>query len=290
MTHEPESQSRFHDHEKRELPSHDHEMQLTFSLTGLMLIVTMSAIVVAAITRLPEWIGAPILALVAITATAVVVTAAAHSGGCRRTFYLGAAVPLIVLMIPTAEVSIALAKGIAEQQGTSKININSIGIWDPNYATDEARRNAYRWLAACALAAAPLVGFVCVAFRRIGESRGAHADTAQAAAGRRRAMLLITLLFALLTGFLLAIEAWRRVAGWGDPWDQHDGSAVTATGTPVSPTAELANGDKVFVEQSGAWWRGRVLSVNVDGSVKIHYVGWPSSSDETVSPSRLQVP
>ncbi|HVX12459.1 MAG TPA: LamG-like jellyroll fold domain-containing protein, partial [Pirellulales bacterium] len=73
-------------------------------------------------------------------------------------------------------------------------------------------------------------------------------------------------------------------------WDAHEGSPVQPTDNWVQTPNELAAGDRVLVEQAGAWWRGRVKSVAADGSVAIHYVGWGSSWDESVPVSRLQLP
>ncbi|HJT32063.1 MAG TPA: hypothetical protein VJ783_08400 [Pirellulales bacterium] len=39
-----------------------------FSLATLLILVTLAAMVAAAISELPEWIGAPLLALIATTA------------------------------------------------------------------------------------------------------------------------------------------------------------------------------------------------------------------------------
>src|SRR6266571_2846417 len=61
-------------------------------------------------------------------------------------------------------------------------------------------------------------------------------------------------------------------------------------GTPVSEQTRLNTGDRVIVEWNGTWWAGEVLTVNPGGTVRIHYTGWPTQSDETVTRARLQVP
>jgi hypothetical protein len=94
----------------------------------------------------------------------------------------------------------------------------------------------------------------------------------------------------VLLAFLGIAVVGQRMADPDRSWDRHDGTSVSANGTPVIDLTELNKGDRVLVEQSGTWWRGRALAVNPDGSVRIHYVGWGSDSDETVPRSRLQLP
>jgi hypothetical protein len=132
--------------------------RLQFSLTALLVLVTLAAVVVASISELPEWIGAPVLALIATAVTAVVITAALQSKGYLRTFCVGAAFPLVMLLVQTSIVMVALVKGIAEQEPLN-INMRMMQFYEPNY---EDQRVCYRWAAACSLACAPLIGLVCV--------------------------------------------------------------------------------------------------------------------------------
>ena len=44
--------------------------RLQFSLAALLVIVTIAALVFASITQLPDWIGAPVLAFITLTAAA----------------------------------------------------------------------------------------------------------------------------------------------------------------------------------------------------------------------------
>ena len=63
-------------------------------------------------------------------------------------------------------------------------------------------------------------------------------------------------------------------------------------GTPgyVDASTHLAPGYRLQVEWEGKWYDGQVLAVNADGTVKIHYVGYETSWDETLSRSRLYLP
>jgi hypothetical protein len=58
-------------------------------------------------------------------------------------------------------------------------------------------------------------------------------------------------------------------------------------GKPVGPTTPLKTGDRVQIEQYGAWWAGEVLDVLEDGRIKVRYTGWGSGWDEVVPRSRL---
>src|SRR5688572_5274584 len=64
---------------------------------------------------------------------------------------------------------------------------------------------------------------------------------------------------------------------------------VQPSGIPVSPSTPLRKGTRVLVNWQGSWWRGEVLDVESDDRVRIHYVGWDSSWDETVPRGSLQV-
>jgi hypothetical protein len=60
-------------------------------------------------------------------------------------------------------------------------------------------------------------------------------------------------------------------------------------GQPVKTTTPLKPGDRLHVEQYGAWWPGEVLAVRDSGTVRIHYTGWEASWDEEVPRSRLRI-
>src|SRR5260221_11089259 len=82
--------------------------RLQFSLAALLVAVTIAAVVVASITQIPNWIGAPVLAFVATAAAAVVATAALQSKGYYRTFCIGAAFPLAILLGQASVVLVSL--------------------------------------------------------------------------------------------------------------------------------------------------------------------------------------
>lgn len=67
-------------------------------------------------------------------------------------------------------------------------------------------------------------------------------------------------------------------------------AAPVAAPTPAPASAAVAAwkvGDKVDVQWNGAWWAGQILSVN-GAQYKVHYIGWASSWDETVTTARLR--
>jgi hypothetical protein len=70
---------------------------------------------------------------------------------------------------------------------------------------------------------------------------------------------------------------------WVGPPTAATGGKPVRAGTPLKP------GDRVQVEQMGAWWAGEVLAVEEGGTVRVHYIGWDSSWDETVTRSRLRI-
>ena len=78
-------------------------------------------------------------------------------------------------------------------------------------------------------------------------------------------------------------------------------SPIKPTRTPVTSDTILNAGDKVQVLWMGpltlpdgkikneSWWSGEVLRCNEDGTVSIHYSGWRSEWDESVSRDRLRI-
>src|ERR1051326_75544 len=54
---------------------------------------------------------------------------------------------------------------------------------------------------------------------------------------------------------------------------------------PQSATLQI--GEQVQVEWGGAWYPAQVLGHTADGGVRIHYVGYDESSDETVTADRI---
>ncbi|HEV3004172.1 MAG TPA: hypothetical protein VGX78_06900 [Pirellulales bacterium] len=269
--------------------STEPKSRLQFSLFGLLLLVTMAAVVAASLTQLPVWIGAPLLAIVATVAAAVVSTAAIQSKGRLRTFYFGAAFPLLMLLVKTSIVSDALVRGISDDDPIN-VNLRLMAMYNGGGYDDP--RTSYRLLAAGALACAPLIGLLCVGYGWLSEPAvQPHSVEGGASATRRLpTFVMLGLLVLLLTGFMALVAAWRRYEASDGYWDRHNGAAVTANGSPVAADTELTTGDRVFVEQASAWWRGRVIKVLGPDQVEIHYVGWDSSNDEVVSRSRLQIP
>jgi hypothetical protein len=168
---------------------------LQFSLATLLILVAVAAFVAASITELPEWIAAPVLALVATTATAVVVRAAIRSRGYALTFYVGAALPLCMMVLRTTLIMGAISDGVM-QRGMSVMNSGWMQVYGENFL---AQRLAYRWEVAAALACSPLIGLACVAFRWLGNEQSHGPSTADNPNDRRlwkRTLLAGVVLFA----------------------------------------------------------------------------------------------
>lgn len=263
---------------------------LQFSLATLLILVAVAAVALASITELPEWLGAPVLAVIVVCAAAVVVTAALRSKHDALVFYIGAAFPLSMAVLRTSLVMPALADGLVQPASINRSMGGMAQLYAESYVD---QRVSYRWQAAAALACAPLVGLVCVAFSRLA-NRQRLVSTVPAIPGYRRrwaTLVLTTLVVAVAAGSFVAIRSMRLVMPPDPSWDAHDGSPVSASGKWVAALADLKRGDRVLVEQGGTWWRGRVTRVSTaDNLITIHYVGWESSFDETVPLSRLQIP
>jgi len=56
---------------------------------------------------------------------------------------------------------------------------------------------------------------------------------------------------------------------------------------PKAVPAAFKTGQEVLVEWSGSWYNAKILDYK-DGQYKIHYIGWGSTWDEWVKPSRIK--
>jgi len=65
--------------------------------------------------------------------------------------------------------------------------------------------------------------------------------------------------------------------------------AIASTGKAVTAETPLRVGMVLQVEWSGEWWAARIIGIQRDGQVKIHYLGWEPEWDEVVPRSRLQL-
>jgi hypothetical protein len=63
---------------------------------------------------------------------------------------------------------------------------------------------------------------------------------------------------------------------------------VPPTGRTIGPDTPLTAGGQVLVEWRGFWWQASVVSLEADGSVRVHYAGWGDNWDEVVPRSRMQ--
>ena len=64
---------------------------------------------------------------------------------------------------------------------------------------------------------------------------------------------------------------------------------VEPSGIAVEPETHLEVGTAVLASWNGVWWHAQVMGLERDGRVRIHYVGWDSSWDATVSRDELQM-
>jgi ribosomal 50S subunit-recycling heat shock protein len=65
--------------------------------------------------------------------------------------------------------------------------------------------------------------------------------------------------------------------------------SITSTGEAVTAATPLKPGDVLQVEWGKTWWAAKVVSLEPDQQVKIHYIGWADFHDEVVPRSRLQL-
>lgn len=58
----------------------------------------------------------------------------------------------------------------------------------------------------------------------------------------------------------------------------------------IDAATELKEGQKIEAYSGGRWWPAEVVSVHDDGSVRVHYIDFTSSADETFKRGRLRHP
>lgn len=63
---------------------------------------------------------------------------------------------------------------------------------------------------------------------------------------------------------------------------------VAPTGRVIGPDTPLALGDQILAEWRGFWWQASIVSLEPNGDVRIHYLGWGYDWDEVVPRCRLQ--
>lgn len=92
---------------------------------------------------------------------------------------------------------------------------------------------------------------------------------------------LIAILGIMALGYGVYWFKTGRKSALGDP------SEFIASPEPVTASTELVVGQSVAVEWKGKWYRGQVLALRGDGTVRVHYVGWDDKWDEDVPRTRL---
>jgi hypothetical protein len=60
-------------------------------------------------------------------------------------------------------------------------------------------------------------------------------------------------------------------------------------GFPLAPGAMVLPGQPVQVRWNSSWYEARVIAPLPDGTVRVHYLGWSSSSDENVTRDRIRM-
>jgi hypothetical protein len=76
----------------------------------------------------------------------------------------------------------------------------------------------------------------------------------------------------------------------GLEWPQSDeGNPVEPSGVQYQPETPLEVGTKVLSYSQGRWWRAEVIALEDNDQVRLHYPGWDSKWDVTVSKTELQV-
>ena len=65
---------------------------------------------------------------------------------------------------------------------------------------------------------------------------------------------------------------------------------VTAIGKPVDADSVVEVGTKLVGDWAGKWQPVKVLAVNADGTIRIHWEGWSEQWDEDAVRSRLRFP
>lgn len=65
--------------------------------------------------------------------------------------------------------------------------------------------------------------------------------------------------------------------------------AIETSGTQVTAETQLAVGNIVQVLRNGVYYQGQVLTLNADGSVHLHFVGWGSNWDTDITRDKLRV-
>jgi hypothetical protein len=60
-------------------------------------------------------------------------------------------------------------------------------------------------------------------------------------------------------------------------------------GMPVQFNTPLVPGQAIQVHWGASWYQSRVVAPMPDGTVRIHYLGWPDSADENVTRDRVRI-
>ncbi|HEU4716507.1 MAG TPA: Tudor-knot domain-containing protein [Bacteroidia bacterium] len=77
-------------------------------------------------------------------------------------------------------------------------------------------------------------------------------------------------------------------AASADAGSPNDAQPVPSSSAPADAAPSFSKGDKVQVNWKGSWFPATILEVKADGKYRIHYTGYDSSWDETVSSSRIK--
>jgi hypothetical protein len=75
--------------------------------------------------------------------------------------------------------------------------------------------------------------------------------------------------------------------GWEANWDEY--VELDRLCEAPQKVEGVSVGDAISVDYRGAWYAARVLALQPDGRMRIHYDGWDASWDEDVVPARVKL-
>jgi hypothetical protein len=67
------------------------------------------------------------------------------------------------------------------------------------------------------------------------------------------------------------------------------GYPVEPTGIKLGPEPPIEVGARVLAFSQGQWWRARVIAIESDDVVRVHFPGWDATWDENLSLDQLEV-
>ncbi len=100
------------------------------------------------------------------------------------------------------------------------------------------------------------------------------------------AVVIVAVMFVFLATEILG---WEEASLSTDQRGRASPGSILSSGKSVSSKTPLKISDVLQVESGGSWWACKIVGLENDGQVKIHYIGWANSWDEIVPRNRLQL-